>query len=345
MHDERVVRGGSLSLIYTVTNLGGETPPSQQDWEDLIYLSRDPLLDLRADRFVGRVPHRGVLKTDESYDVERSVHVPVDMIGSYYVFVVTDPDRRTKIGDVFEKENERNNDLTISPPLIIEPPPEVDLQITSIGVTPAIAEVGDSIEISWAVTNKSPTTILGTWSDTVYLSADEDWDLSDWPLGRVTFDGQLGPDAQYTVVHTATLPSTLPGDYRILVRTDIFNQVPEGSGETNNLAFSPEPLAIAVDTLQLDVPYATTLSTGQERLLRVEVPLGGTLRVAANSQAEGAANELFLRFGDAPTSAENDAAYRGFLGAPRGRRCPRHSAGNVLHSAPRLFRTGGEHAR
>jgi subtilase family serine protease len=314
-HDERVVRGGTLQVQYTVGNAGGDTPPSQQDWEDLIYLSRDQFLDLRADRFLGRVVHQGGLAAGGSYNVQQTLPIPVDMIGSFYVFVVTDPDRRTAIGEVFEGDNERNNDRSFAPPLIIQAPPQVDLQVTQIAMLPEIVRVGQSLEVTWTVTNHSQTTARGHWSDAVYLSRDESWDLEDWPLGRVAFDGQVSPADSYVASLTASLPPVLPGDYRILVRTDIFNQVPEGSGESNNLAFSAEPLEVRADTLQLDVPYLTTLSTGQERLLRVEVPLGRTLRVAVNSAAAQAANEVFLRFEAAPTSAQNDAAWRGSLAA------------------------------
>ena len=53
----RAVRGQSFDLTYTVTNLGGATPFQQPTWEDLIYLSRDEFLDLRADRFLDRFRH------------------------------------------------------------------------------------------------------------------------------------------------------------------------------------------------------------------------------------------------------------------------------------------------
>src|SRR3546814_6901539 len=43
---ERAVRGQKFHLEYTVTNAGGATPSLQGRWDDLIYLSRDPFLDL-----------------------------------------------------------------------------------------------------------------------------------------------------------------------------------------------------------------------------------------------------------------------------------------------------------
>ena len=72
-------------------------------------------------------------------------------------------------------------------------------------------------------------------------------------------------------------------------------------------------LTVAVDSLTLGVPYATTLSTGQERLLQVTVPAGATLQVALSSNAAGAANEIFIKQGSAPTDSVYDAAYQGGL--------------------------------
>ena len=70
---------------------------------------------------------------------------------------------------------------------------------------------------------------------------------------------------------------------------------------------------MAVDSLTLGVAYATTLSTSQERLLEVTVPQGATLEVTLSSDAAGAANEIYIKQGAAPTDSVYDAAYEGGL--------------------------------
>src|SRR5262249_6489818 len=118
----------------------------------------------------------------------------------------------------------------------------------------------------------------------------------------------------YTLTLNTILPPVTPGQYRVIVRTDIFNQVYEGpDGEKNNTTASADTLQVTVTPLTLGVPYATTLSSGQSRLLQVTVPLDVTLRVTLSSDAAKSANELFLRYNDAPTSATFDAAYQGGL--------------------------------
>ena len=51
---QRTPRGQEFSLTYTVSNLGGATPSTQESWYDLIYLSRDEFLDLRAGGWFAR---------------------------------------------------------------------------------------------------------------------------------------------------------------------------------------------------------------------------------------------------------------------------------------------------
>jgi large repetitive protein len=131
---ERATRGQRFDVRYTVSNLGGNTPAQEPRWDDLIYLSRDPFLDLKADRFIGSVRHEGGLAAGANYQIERSFTVPSDLATeAWYVFVVTDPLRYGATGEVFEA-NERNNDRASDVPMVIELPPPSDLVVTDVGV-------------------------------------------------------------------------------------------------------------------------------------------------------------------------------------------------------------------
>src|SRR5581483_6941680 len=93
---------------------------------------------------------------------------------------------------------------------------------------------------------------------------------------------------------------------------DIFNEVPEGTFQSNNSTFSADVLQLTVDALTLNVPRQTGLSTGQERLFQVTVESGQTLQVTLTT-AGGGSNEIFLRHGSAPTSFLFDAVSTGPL--------------------------------
>ena len=112
---------------------------------------------------------------------------------------------------------------------------------------------------------------------------------------------------------TRSFPPWLAGDYRIIVRTDIFNQVYEELGELNNSTASDSTFSVTIDELVLGVPLATTLSTGQERVFALQVPDDKTLGVTLFGTGDQAANEIFLRHGQVPTGIYYDAAYQGAL--------------------------------
>ncbi|MBM3524338.1 MAG: hypothetical protein FJX57_15395, partial [Alphaproteobacteria bacterium] len=158
---ERAVRGQGFDVTYTVRNLGGDTPPEQANWDDLIYLSRDTFLDIRADVFIGSVAHAGGLAAGGSYTIDRRLTVPTDLATeAWYVFVVSDPTRGTGRGTVFEGDKERNNERASTVPMIVELPPPSDLVVTDID-TPANARAGEPITISWTVQNQSTQPAIG----------------------------------------------------------------------------------------------------------------------------------------------------------------------------------------
>ncbi|MCB2040903.1 MAG: hypothetical protein KDH48_09000, partial [Rhodoferax sp.] len=262
---ERAVRGQDFTISYTVSNLGGDTPIQEARWDDLVYLSRDAFLDTRADRFIGSITHDGGLASGESYDVTRSYKVPTDLpTEAYYVFVVSDPTRYSASGSVYEA-NERNNDRASDVPMVIELPPPTDLVVTAVHVPPDV-RAGQPISLSWTVKNNTDLlpedeqqAASGTWTDTLYLSEDAVWDIGDRPLGRKAFTGTLLAGEEYTLSLDTLMPAATPGHYRVIVRTDIFNQVHEGVREVNNRTASAQTMEISVDELVIGAPLATQL--------------------------------------------------------------------------------------
>src|SRR5207253_5672716 len=105
------------------------------------------------------------------------------------------------------------------------------------------------------------------------------------------------------------------GAYHVVVRTDIFNEVFEGAGESNNTTASPDVVNLAAVPLLLGVPYPTTMDTGRQRLFQVDVPAGRTLKVTAVVSDPQAATQLFVAAGAAPTTSVFDASSGGALGA------------------------------
>ena len=124
------------------------------------------------------------------------------------------------------------------------------------------------------------------------------------------------------------MPALADGQYRVIVRADIYNQVYEGADEANNRAASPDALTISVEALHLGVPLDTTLDKDQVRVYRLDIGSDETLRVRLTSPAANAANEIFLRYGDIPSGINFDAMYQDPLQPNQLAVIPNTKAGN-----------------
>lgn len=312
---ERATVGQQLSLSYTVKNEGpGATPTRQSSWQDRIYLSRDKFLDTQRDRYLASVPRNNGLEAGGSYTVNQTIDLPSDLTGAYYVFVVTDPaQQQSPRGNVFEGSAEGNNSTASNQPVILALAPPSDLEVSTIKI-PQGAKSGESVTIEWVVTNQGENAAAGRWSDAVYLSTNDQWDIGDIPLGRLLQRRTVGVGESYTSSLTVNLPPAVPGDYRIIVRPDIFNQIYEAENEANNTTASADTLAVTVEELRLGVPLDIVLDPGEEQLFQITVGAGQTLQINVDSASANAANELFVRFNQAPNGVIYDASYSGELG-------------------------------
>ena len=91
---QHVTVGQPIAFSFTVVNTGGATLPSEGNWTDAVYLSRDPYLDVLSDRYIGGFAHTGGLAAGGSYTIAGSVRAPGDLTGAYYLFVVVRSDER-----------------------------------------------------------------------------------------------------------------------------------------------------------------------------------------------------------------------------------------------------------
>src|SRR5262249_28423122 len=118
----------------------------------------------------------------------------------------------------------------------------------------------------------------------------------------------------YTLKLDTNLPAATPGQYRIIIRTDIFHEIPE-TDYLNNTTASANPLNVSVPALHLGVPVSTTLDNAQLQLYQLNVTLGQTLRVVVISSTANPANEIFLRYNAVSSGVSYDAPYQGALQA------------------------------
>lgn len=226
--------GTSILVRWTITNHGlGDTIQSR--WTDRVYLSSNETLDVSEDRLLRSFNYvnyvgtgvGGPLEPGQAYSRNETIPLPFDLLGSYYLFVLTD------YGDqVFESTNEGNNASFPTPIEITRQTP--NLQVSNVSSVDS-AESTDLIEVTWTVRNTGVgETNVSWWEDDVYLSTDRTLGTGDIRIGRVTHSGVLIPGGDYTTTRFLQIPAELSGDYFVLVATDRSNRVLEGSLENDN---------------------------------------------------------------------------------------------------------------
>jgi len=291
--------GQPITVSWTVINEGESATPVSR-WYDAVYLSRDTSLD-GSDQLLGSVAHDGALGVGESYNQSLQASLPGFASGDYYLIVLTD-----SRDDVYEHTAENNNTGNSAPTEVTMPPP-ADLIVTAVEV-PASGVPGQMATITWTVKNQGTFDAVGQWYDSIYLSQDDVWDITDPRIGMVQHTGGLAVGNQYTGTLTAELPGVVPGSYYVIVRTDIRNNVRE-SDEGNNIGVSTDQISMDVIELTLGVPYSSQLSTGTEHYYKVTVPAGEDLLITLDSDSTSSANELYVRYGAMPTRGQYDFLY------------------------------------
>lgn len=296
---ETAVSGRNLSIGWTVQNLNAAAT-GDVSWFDTLYLSLDQILDRTADLFLGYVEHLGGLGASGSYSQSVTFSIPGGVAGNFYVFVATDSRNH-----VFERGAELNNTDYDHSAVVISLPQPIDLVPGTITI-PANAVPGQNFSVQYSVQNQSGVSATGSWFDSLYLSSDGQFDSSDVFLGRVQHVGGVAANGNYSESITAPLPGVSPGEYHVIVRSDVRNHVPE-TNEANNFGASLNQTQIDVPALTLGVAQAGNLMERQSAFYKVVVGAGETLVITFDSAAtSNTTNELYARFGSLPNRTHSD---------------------------------------
>ena len=291
--------GQTFHLSWVVKNVG--TTNANSAWYDTAYLSADQILDPTVDTYLGYTYQNHDLAPGGSYTNSADFPIPPGLSGPFYVFVTTDPTHA-----INERGQLTNNTAYNPQAMQVKLLPPVDLVAGQVTI-PVNAVPGQNMTVSYKVQNQGSNTATGSWVDSLFISADTNWDISDKLFASVTHNGDVPPGGGYTNVVTAPLPGVLPGDYHVIIRSDILNHLTEAD-KSNNIAASLNSAAVDVQRLTLGTPTGNTLGSGQSAFYKVDVTNGQTIRVQFFSTAPFSDNELFLKFGQMPDSGNFDAA-------------------------------------
>ncbi len=294
-----------FDVAWEVRNVGDfidppGTPPERLrpelrsgHWRDVVFLSRDQVFDAGSDYFLGErtarmedlVPVTGPGDPYQVYTRSATFRVPAGLTGPLYVFVATD-----RSDEVLEADGEANNTAYDPTALVASLAPPADLLVGSVTI-PQNAPVGSNVSLSYTLENLGTNAARGSWWDRLYLSSDDHYSADDVPLSllqhREEAQGRIEPGGSLTVHAGAGLPAVLPGDYFLIVRSDVFNVIPE-SNETNNLRASLDSFTVSVPEIALsdgagsaDVDTFVPHQYTQALYFRFDAPQDETIAIEA----------------------------------------------------------------
>jgi len=184
---------------------------------------------------------------------------------------------------------------------------DVDLTVANVSVSPAELWAGEQATVSWDGTNNSGLTLLGDWTDAVYFSTDDQWDINDVRLATVTHTGGLDQGEVYHQSAEVVVPGALPGQYYIIVRADLYNQEKEAASECNNIVVVG-PISLNIHELLTDgVPIEGTLTTmDRTDYYAIHVETGQNLLLVLDNPDAGDMLKCFVSYEKIPTRLTYD---------------------------------------
>jgi Nidogen-like/CARDB/Cadherin domain len=165
--------GEAIQINWTVTNQGDGVAVA--DWSDYVYLSDDETFDA-SDTLLSTLSAAAFspLEPNSSYTQTRNITIPNTGLGDRYLLFVAD-----RLNNQHEL-SESNNTQALAINLTAS-----DL-VVSASNSPESAILGQTIALSWTVTNQGDGVAVADWSDYVYLSDDETLDASDTLLSTLS---------------------------------------------------------------------------------------------------------------------------------------------------------------
>ena len=226
--------GQSVHIDWTVKNKGAGATTAAA-WFDAVYLSADSVWDQQSDIFVAEFQKDGPVAANASYTLSKNITLPNGVSGLYYLLLVTD--HTFKNPDVDLNNNDRiTQDSALSGfhpiNIILTSPPDL---LVSVFNTPSQITSGQPFTVGWTVKNNGTgNTIKTSWTERIYLSADNQLGGNDYNLGSYVRNGSLNPGAGYADSLQVYIPASLSGNYFLIIKTDNNDVVYEHQAENNN---------------------------------------------------------------------------------------------------------------
>ncbi len=242
---------------------------TSQGWTDEVYLSPTAYYDPTTAISVDSAPSRTDLAAGGSYMTELT-DVPIGNIapGSYYVLVVANQayvyaalEGELQYFDGQPESDSSDNVAAVAETLTV---PGVTLAVSNTHAASSSLVVGQSVNVSFVVTNQGTETAQNSWEDAVYVSANSTFDSSATEIAFFASRSPLTAQNSYMQSGNATIPQYLsPGQYYLFF---VANEN-RAQAETSYAGDVSAPLAITVNAPDLVIAVnnpPTAVEAGQQ---------------------------------------------------------------------------------
>jgi hypothetical protein len=292
-----VAIGQPLTVVHQVMNRGaGASFPEK--WSSELWLSADFVPGNAGDIRLAAKNFSVILTPSQTLTDTVTGNIALDVPAGNYILISS----VDAVNNIVETAD--SNNLAFGFVNVFKPAP-ADLLVQQI-LKPDTVYLGYSMDtVKWVVANNSPNKAEGVSSDGIYLARSTTLDSTATLLGVVSKQiniAALGSDTQTLQPMVSNVPE---GDYHLLVRTDLLNNIVE-SDKTNNVGVAVGSIYVKVKELLLNRPETNTLHR-INRLYKLVIPdslNGATILVTLKTpDSLTVRNEMFIGQGFVPTPA------------------------------------------
>lgn len=291
-HPDTLVAGQEARFGWITKNIGTRET-EKASWTDWVYLFEADQFGRNGRELLKRI-QTGALAPGASYTADTTIRIPLHLSGEYYLYAAVD-----NRNEIFENNSEANNVAGGGVPVVITRPAPADLE------PEVTAFSGTESRINYSVHNRGTNPVRGSWQDGLYLSDDPVLDRDDLLIGyqMVSPDDELPPGGRLDIIFYKELPPVKPGEYYLIVRSDLFGYIPE-TDKTNNISASDVPVYINnIPSLQLDVLQDSSFTySGKDHYYQLEKPAGKGILLTLDAAGSNTSTDLFYRTEELPVS-------------------------------------------
>ncbi|MEL6109842.1 MAG: CARDB domain-containing protein, partial [Planctomycetota bacterium] len=246
----RSVDGDTVSIVVGGTIMRGEGSNVDEDFFNIgnVDSAQTILARVRLPDYSTLVPvleirnsNNEVISLSPNPVDANVVRADISDTGTYYVDVVGFEGEGPDAGYVV--------DVSIQPTASLD---FADLSVSQFTISDASLQSGQAVQVDWTVGNFGAVDTQGSqWTDRIVLSINDQFgDGDDIILANVAHDGALPVGETYAGTASVQIPVGVSGQYQLLVKTDVTDQIAEFLFEDNNVRSLAETLEIEL------TPYA-----------------------------------------------------------------------------------------